>query len=301
MPSRRQFLQTATSLSAAALSLPLASQAKRKSSFKLGLQLYTIRDAMEKDLVGTFKKISGYGYREVETYGFNYGKNKYYWGRDPKEAKQLLTDANLTTPSGHYDLDKFFGKHQADELKRYVDQCIEGATILKQSYIVWPWLAPEYRELDEFKRLASTLNTIGEQIKSAGLQLAYHNHDFEFTDHQGSIGYDILLSETDTDLVKMEMDLYWVSFASRLKPGEWFKKQPHRFVILHIKDMDKQNRELHTTVGDGVIDFNQILKNHKISGVKHLFVEQGNNYIPDSMSCVERSARFVSEHLLNNL
>jgi sugar phosphate isomerase/epimerase len=122
---------------------------------------------------------------------------------------------------------------------------------MKQDYIVWPWLAPEYRNMDEFKRLAATLNTIGEQIKKGGLKLAYHNHDFEFIDHDGQIGYNTILNETDPDLVKLEMDLYWASHSSPLTPLEWFKKQPGRFAIMHIKDMDKKDRELHTTVGDG--------------------------------------------------
>jgi sugar phosphate isomerase/epimerase len=277
---------------------PSALQRSAGNKFKLGLQLFTIREAMAKDLRATFQRIVEFGYQEVETYGFNYGNNKYYWGLEPKQASQLLSDCGLTTSSGHYDLDKFFGKNQQDELKRYTDQCIAGATALKQSYIVWPIIAAQYRTLEEMKRLAATLNSVGEQIKRGGLQLAYHNYGWDFMEQGGVIPYDIILKETDPALVKMELDLYWFSFGSRLKPLDWFKKQPGRFVIRHIKDMNKQNRELHEVVGDGQIDFKPIFKDAQLSGVKHMFVEQGNNYVPDAMSCVQRSADYMKKNLM---
>ncbi len=299
--SRRNFLQQAGFLSASALMFPSALQRSASNKFKLGLQLFTIREAMAKDLRATFQRIVEFGYQEVETYGFNYGNNKYYWGLEPKQASQLLSDCGLTTSSGHYDLDKYFAKDQQDALRRYTDQCIAGATALKQNYIVWPTLAVQYRTLEEMKRLAATLNTIGEQIKRGGLQLAYHNFGWDFMEQGGVIPYDIILKETDPVLVKMELDLYWFSFGSRTKPLDWFKKQPGRFVIWHIKDMNKQNRELHEVVGDGQIDFKPIFKDTHISGVKHMFVEQGNNYVPDAMSCVKRSADYMKKSLLKSL
>ena len=298
MNNRRRFLKNAGIISAAALTRPFEFF-ESKPKFKLGLQLYTIRESLEKNLKQTFKQIADFGYEEVETYGFNYGKNKNYWGLEPKIAKQLLDDYKLTTSSGHYDLDKFFAKNLKEgELQRYVDKCIEGATALKQSYIVWPWLAPEYRNIDDFKRLAETLNNIGGQIKKGGLQLAYHNHDFEFINHDGKNGYDIIVNETDPQLVKLEMDLYWFMRASPVAPHEWFKKEPGRFAIWHLKDMDKYNKDLHTTLGDGQINFNSILKDAEIAGVKHLFVEQGNNYVPDDLSCVKKSAAYAKKNLL---
>jgi sugar phosphate isomerase/epimerase len=301
LQSRREFLQQASFLSAAALMPPSALQKSASNKFKLGLQLYTIREAMAKDLRGTFKQIAAMGYQEVEIYGFNYGNNKYYWGLEPKDANQLLRDCGLTTPSGHYDLDKFFGRNQQDELKRYTDQCIAGATALKQSYIVWPTLASQYHTLDEMKRLAATLNIIGEQIKRGGLQLAYHNFGWDFMEQSGVIPYDIILKETDPALVKMQLDLYWFSFGTATKPLDWFKKQPGRFVMWHVKDMNKQNRALHEVVGDGLIDFKTIFKDTEIAGVKHMFVEQGNNYVPDAVSCVKRSADYMKKSLLNSL
>ena len=265
-----------------------------KTKYKLGLQLYTVNQEMAKDVAATLKTVASFGYQEVETYGFN----KLYSGLEPKVYKQILDDNNLTTSSGHYDLNKFVIGKTDDDLKKYVDECIIGAHILKQDYIVWPWLDPQSRTIDKFKLVAAKLNMIGEQIKKAGLQLAYHNHDFEFIDHNGEIGYDIILNETDASLVKMEMDLYWTSHSSTLSPNDWFKKQPGRFVILHIKDMDKTNRDLHTVVGEGTIDFKSILKDAKLAGVKHVFVEQGNNYVPNAFDCIARSAAYTKKNLL---
>ena len=288
---RRTFLKQAGLMTSFALVHP---STLFKEKFKLGLQLYTIRDAIATDVRKALKQISGFGYEEVETYGFNKG----YWGMESKVVKQLLDDNNLTTSAGHYDLGKFL-LHNAtrDDMKRYVDACIKGALTLKQQYIVWPWLDPQLRTIEKFKLVAETLNRIGEQIKKGGLQLAYHNHDFEFIKHNGKIGYDIILSETDPSLVKLEMDLYWVTNASKLTPHDWFVKQPGRYVSWHIKDMAKNNRDLHTTVGDGTINFNSILADAKLAGVKHLFVEQGNNYVPDDITCVQRSAQYVKNVL----
>ena len=141
-----------------------------------------------------------------------------------KRFKQILDDNNLTTPSGHYDFDKFLLNNATEgDLKKYVDEIIEGAHILKQDYIVWPWLDPSLRSIAKFKLVTATLNKIGEQIKKGGLQLAYHNHDFEFTEQHGKIGYDIILNETDSSLVTLEMDIYWVAYASKCKPHDWFK------------------------------------------------------------------------------
>jgi sugar phosphate isomerase/epimerase len=291
MTTRREFIKQTGILSSAML---IAPAALFKPKYKLGLQLYTVNQEMAKDVKATLKTVASLGYKEVETYGFN----KLYSGFEPKVYKQILDDNNLTTPAGHYELNKFMIGKTDDDLKKYVDECIIGAHILKQDYIVWPWLDLQSRTIDKFKLVAAKLNVIGEQIKKAGLQLAYHNHDFEFIKHNGEIGYDIILNETDASLVKMEMDLYWTSHSSALSPNDWFKKQPGRFVILHLKDMDKKDRELHTVVGEGTIDFKSILKDAELAGVKHVFVEQGNNYVPNAFDCIARSAAYTKKHLL---
>lgn len=290
MGDRRTFLKQAGLLTSAAwMNLSFSGDKK----YKLGLQLYSIRDAIARDVRSTMQQIASFGYEEVETYGFD----KHYWGVEPKVARQILDDNNLTSSSGHYDLNKFLLNNAAgDDLKRYVDDCIAGAHVLKQEYIVWPWLDPSLRTIEKFKLVAETLNKTGEQIKKGGLQLAYHNHDFEFIEQDGQIGFDIIMNETDPSLIKLEMDMYWISRASKLTPHEWFLKQPGRFELWHIKDMDKVNRD-YEVMGEGSIDFKAIMPDTGLAGAKHIFVEQGGNFKPDSMSCVKRSADYVKREL----
>jgi sugar phosphate isomerase/epimerase len=184
-----------------------------------------------------------------------------------------------------------------DDLKRYVDRCVEGAHAVGQEYITWPLLNEGDRTIEKFKIVAERLNVAGGQIKKAGLQLAYHNHDFEFVEQNGQIGYDIILGETDPALVKLQMDLYWIARGSKLTPNEWFKRQPGRFVMWHVKDMHKTSRD-YTEVGNGTIDFTRIWPDAEVAGLKHFFVEQGGNFTHDPFRSVADSAEYVKRVLL---
>lgn len=296
MTTRRKFIKQSTVIGMGAF---MNTDVFKKNKYKPGLQLYTLNNEMNTDLAGTLKKVAILGYKEVETFGFNYGTTKYYWNLEPKALKQILDDNGLHSISGHYPLNNFMlpGKSD-DDLKRYVDNSINGALILKQQYIVWPWLNPELRTIEKFKMLTQKLNTIGEQIKKANLQLAYHNHGFEFEEQDGKTGFDIILNETDSGLVKIEMDIYWFSHSSPLPAHYYFKKYPGRFPLLHFKDMDKTDRELHTVLGEGSIDFKPYVTDYKLAGVKHIMVEQGNNYVPDAFDCIKRSIGYMNKNLV---
>lgn len=296
MTSRREFIKQSTVLGMGTILTP---EFISKRNYKLGLQLYTLNKEMNTDLVGTLKKVASIGYKEVETFGFNWGNSTGYWNFEPKNVKQVLDDNGLKSISGHYNLNNFILPNKTDDdLKRYVDECIKGALTLKQDYIVWPWLNPESRTIEKFKLLAEKLNMIGEQIKKANLQLAYHNHGFEFEEQHGEIGYDIILNNTDSDLVKMEIDLYWFSHTSKLPAHHYFEKYPKRFPLVHFKDMDKTDRELHTVLGTGSINFTPYVADYKLAGVKHIMVEQGNNYVPNAFDCIERSAKYMKQNLV---
>ena len=276
---------------ASALALP-ASQARR---YKMGLQLYTLRAAMRTDVDGTLKRVAGLGYEEVETYGFDPEGIRFY-GLPGKTFAERLRDNNIATPSGHYDLNRFVNS-SVDDLKRYVDRCIEGARTLGQAYITWPLLDEDSRTIEKFKVAAERLNLAGAQIKKAGLQLAYHNHDFEFVEQNGQIGYDIILKETDPALVKLQMDLYWIAHGSKLTANEWFRRQPGRYVMWHVKDMHPTSRD-YTELGNGTIDFTRIWPDASLAGLKHFFVEQGGNFTHDPFRSVADSADYVKRVLL---
>jgi len=291
MISRRTFIQQAGAFASAAVFAP-AAQPRR---YKMGLQLYTIRAAMARDVEGTLQRVAGMGYEEFETYGFDPEGMRYY-GLSAKDFAQRLRDLNLTTPSGHYDLNRYTSS-SIDDLKRYVDRCAQGAHALGQTYITWPLLDEGDRTIEKFKMVAGRLNLLGEHLQKAKLQLAYHNHDFEFVEQQGQLGYDILLKETDPALVKLQMDLYWVAHGSKLSPDEWFKRAPGRFVMWHVKDMHKTSRD-YTELGNGTIDFARIWPEASLAGLKHFFVEQGGNFTHDPFRSVADSAEYVKRVLL---
>jgi len=296
MINRRSFVKKTGLLVSGSL-LPVygnTMSVSKKYKYKMGLQLFTIRDAMEKDPVSTLKIVASLGYQDLETYGYDVDKGTYY-GRKASDFKTILDDLGLSASSGHYGFSNYFDKSE-DELKRYVDQCIEGAHALNKSYITWPWLAPEQRSLEKFKQLTGKLNKIGAQVKDAGLGFAYHNHGFEFVEHDGKIGYDIILRETDSDLVKLQLDLYWVKHSSKLSPEMLVAKQPDRFVMWHIKDMDKVTRD-YSELGNGSIDYDTILANMDQSGLEFYYLEQGGNFANNSMQSIANSAIYFKKYL----
>lgn len=181
-------------------------------------------------------------------------------------------------------------------MKRFVDQCIEGAHTLGQRYITWPWLDPNSRTLEKFKLLTGKLNVIGKQVTDAGLGFAYHNHDFEFIDHEGKNGYSIIMQETDPKLVKLQMDLYWVMHSSKLSPSELIALQPGRFVMWHIKDMDKVTRD-YSELGNGSIDFTKILPEASKAGLQYYYIEQGGNFAKDPIESITQSAGYFKKNL----
>ncbi|WP_343851348.1 sugar phosphate isomerase/epimerase [Algoriphagus jejuensis] len=295
MSSRRDFLkQSGLALSAAGLGLSAFDfpMAKR---YKMGLQLFTLRQPMADDPIKTLKTIAGFGYQDTEIYGFDGPANKYY-GMPAADFKKVLEDNALTSTSGHYDFIKYFNGPD-EELMRYTDQCIVGAHALGQQYITWPWLDPESRSIEKFKILAEKLNRIGERVNKAKLGFAYHNHDFEFIDHDGENGYDIILANTDPKLVKLQIDLYWVAHSSPLSAHELFLKAPGRYVMWHIKDMHKVSRD-YTEMGNGSIDYTKILPDATLSGMEYYYIEQGGNFAQNPIQSVKDSADYFKKNLI---
>ncbi len=260
----------------------------------MGLQLFSVRDAMERDPLDALNRVAAFGYEDLETYGYDVDKGTYY-GYDAREFRIILEDLGLSASSGHYGFSEFLTK-PIDELKRYTEQCIVGAKALDKSYITWPWLAPEYRNLEHYKLLAERLNAIGEWVTKAKLGFAYHNHGYEFDDHDGQNGYDIILRDTDPATVKLQMDLYWVMHSSKVTPKEWVAKQKGRFVMWHIKDMDKVTRD-YTELGNGSIDYLSILPDPQESGLEFYYIEQGGNFKHNSMQSASDSATYFKRHL----
>ncbi|WJG10864.1 TIM barrel protein [Aliiglaciecola sp. LCG003] len=252
---RRRFLKvSAATLGMAALpgSLAFASNAPTK----VGLQLYTLRDMMAVSVPATLKLVAAVGYKELEFAG--------YFEHKPSEIRKLLQGEGLTAPSAHISLETF---------DNGVNGVIDHALEVGHKFVVLPYLSEEQRgkDIDTYKRLAERLNIIGTACSKAGLTLAYHNHAFEFEMRNGQLPFDVLLNETDANLLAMEMDLYWMVKAQQ-DPLVYFKQYPGRFKLWHVKDMDKAGN--FADVGTGTIDFKVIFAQSKLAGVEHFFVER---------------------------
>jgi len=292
MNSRRSFIKNAGIAAAGAMILPsFACSALAAPKRKIGLQLYSMRELLPKDVRGTIAKIAEAGYNEVETYGYSV-KDKF-WGLDPKSFKALLDQHGLTAPSGHYGMDPFIQIGDQEALKSY----IEAAKIVGGEYITVPYLGDDLRKTqDDWKKVAGRLNEASAICKAGGLKLAYHNHNFEFVKFGETTGYDILLKETDPNAVKFELDLYWV-VRSGNDPVKLFTDHPGRFPMWHVKDMDKANNTINTEVGSGTIDFKKIYENAKLAGLEHLIVEQ-ENFALDPYVSIKQSADYIKKNII---
>lgn len=221
-----------------------------------GLQLFTVRDLMQQDVRGTLQMLAGLGYKELEFAGL--------FEQPATVVAKWLAEFGLTTPSAHVLL-----KPMLEETNRVLDE----AQALGQSYLVVPYLFDHERSdgLRSYHKIAEQLNHLGEQCQKAGLTLAYHNHDFEFAALDGSTPYDVLLTQTDAKLVKMEIDLYWAA-KMQIDVTELFARYPGRFPLWHMKDM-AANGDF-ADVGKGTIDFAPIIAAAGVAGLQHAFVER---------------------------
>ncbi|KAF2327375.1 sugar phosphate isomerase/epimerase family protein [Flavobacterium daemonense] len=290
MTTRRNFIIN-TSLAAAAV-LALPSLAFTMNKKEIGLQLYTLRDELPKDVKSTLENVAKAGFTTVETYGFSI--KDQFWGLSPKELRKILDDNNLKALSGHYNLGSYLYDGNIAELIA----AIEAAKILKNEFLTVPWVDEPYRKsIQDYKKIALRLNEAAKMCKKAGLKLAYHNHDFEFQKHDGVTGYEILLTETDKDLVYFELDLYWVARSGN-DSLKLFKENPGRFKMWHVKDMDKTNQALNTEIGSGLIDFKPFFAAAKQSGILHFFVEQENNFAGNAFESIKTSCDFIAKELI---
>ena len=254
---RRQFLGACMAgLGATALGSGRVLSAKGgvMGEIKYGAQLYTARSLMAQDLRGTLQAIAGLGYTEFEFAG--------YFGEKPETIRSLLDELGARAPSAHLGLETFTG-----DFSRALDE----ASVLGHRYLVLPWWAQAERTLSGYQRLAEILNRSAEAASAHGIRVAYHNHDFEFAEVDGIIPINLLLCETQSDLVCFELDLYWCAVMG-CQPLTLFEQHPGRFPLLHLKDMNETGGM--TDVGAGGVDFASVLAHSALAGVEHAYVER---------------------------
>ncbi|HZF67535.1 MAG TPA: sugar phosphate isomerase/epimerase [Gemmatirosa sp.] len=223
----------------------------------LGVQLYTVRAAMQQDFEGTLARLAAIGFAEVEFAG--------YFGRDPRAVRATLDRVGLRAPSAHVPI---------ADVRTRLPQVLDAARVVGHEWVVVPWLdaAERGKTADTWRRLADELTAAGRRVREAGMRLAYHNHDFELQPVDGQLPLELLLRGTDPALVDFELDLYWATFAGQ-DPLEWFARHPGRFAMLHLKDSAGPPDHRMTAVGAGRIDFARILARRGEAGTRHVFVE----------------------------
>lgn len=300
LQNRRKFLRTsaAGALGMMALS-PLACSpgaATDKKSFGVGLQLYTIRDAMDADVQGSLQKLSDLGYKNLELASYSDGK---FYGYAPVEFKKMVNDLGMVVLSSHTQVEA--EGITLDNAQKMADDHAE----LGVEYCVQPWVEEEDRNIEAYKKMTGDLNEVGRIMKGVGIQFGYHNHNFEFDNLDGMVPYyDILMPELDADLVTMEIDLFWVTKAGQ-DPVEMFNKYPGRFQLFHLKDMLTNEAPFFDVVKDdiapvgaGVIDFKRILEAKDIAGMKYSFVEDDNQGNGKAFESVETSINNLTTDIL---
>ena len=242
--------------------------ASTRSLERIGVQLYTVRYLLESDYEGTLRAVADAGYDEVET----------VWDaeRNPDDIRALLDELGLAAPSTHVPI---------EALRTNLPTVIDASQRLGHSYIVCPWLAEDERTMAHYRDHVALFNEVGAACQEVGIQLAYHNHEFEFEPNEdGVIPYDFMLDEMDPELVKMELDLYWIAYANR-SANEYFRRDPGRYPLCHIKDMGSDRGM--TPVGEGQIDFTAILAESETAGLRHYFVE--HDHPEDALASIQTS------------
>lgn len=290
---RRSFLKAsaATAATLAGGSLGWSPLARAVPVQAIGLQLFTVMSVLEKDFEGTLKTVAKIGYKEVETIGS--------FGRDPKYVRSVLDSCGLVSPSQHlvpgnlYNVfNDFVNKKlegpgiqklwqetaRVERMGEIVEEGIARAKILGQKYVVmqiiWPEQMATRALMDKF---CKALNLAGDLCAKAGLVFNFHNHSIEFEPINGYVPYDLILANTDPKTVKLEMDLYWVAHAKK-DPLKYMAANPGRYTQFHLKDSTPEGD--FATVGQGILNFPELLKAGHDAGVKHYYVEYDRSSDP---------------------
>lgn len=280
LASRRKFLTQTSLLFAGAAALPHQLFANAAASTVLGVQLYSVRDDMKKDPVGTLKQLSAMGYRNVEH--ANYVDRKFY-GFTAKEFRKLLDDLGMKMPSGHTVMERGHWDATKKDFTSSWKYTVEDAAIVGQQYVISPWLDEELRKTyDGLLAYMEVFNKSGELCKKSGMKFGYHNHNFEFsTKLNNQKVFDIMVKHTDPSLVAQQLDIGNM-YGAGGRALEIVKQYPGRFELMHVKDEIKtatkgemEDGYESTVLGKGVVGVKEVIdQGRKTGGTIHFVVEQ---------------------------
>jgi sugar phosphate isomerase/epimerase len=287
--SRRSFLKNSAMAVTAAALLPdsvfAAAQIQR-----VGIQLYSVRDAMKADPLSTLKKIADMGYTRVEH--ANYIDRKFY-GYTAQEFRKILDDLKLQMPSGHTVMTPQHWDESKNDFTDVWKYTVEDAAVMGQKFVISPWLDERVRtDKDALKRSMDMFNKSGELCKKSNMKFGYHNHDFEFTTMVGDMRlFDYILQNTDPNLVAQQIDIGNM-YGRENSAISLIEKYPGRFELMHVKDEVKSARTEgtgyeSTILGRGVLPVKEVLKAAKKAGTVHLIIEQESYQGIDPIECVK--------------
>ncbi|MEO5914808.1 MAG: sugar phosphate isomerase/epimerase [Luteolibacter sp.] len=291
--NRRTFIRTtaATTLAISQTGSLMALEAENSFRKNLGIQLYTLRNELEKDAAGTLKKVAADGYKQVEPYGFPHAEAMIAGAKD----------AGLEIHSSHFEWDAVV--NPKDESLPDFAKILDKAHEIGLSHLVIPYLKePNRTTLDDYKKVAAHANKAAAMAKKAGIQLSYHNHNFEFEPKEGGKrGYDIFMEEFSPDM-QFEIDVFWVK-AGGVDPVELIKKLHGRVSQLHLKDLKEGiaspsystdlPKDAFQPLGSGIIPMEPIIVAAKAAGVKHCHVEQDQS--PDPFADIRKSVVYLEK------
>ena len=263
---KRSFLKNTITAAMGIGALPLLNRCVFKEKPSTGLQLYTLRDLMSVNPRKTLEYVAKVGYKELETAGYSEGK---MYGLDPSEFHAIVTDLGMTMVSGHISF---------KDLKSDWGRVLQMLEDTGQKYVVLPYLEENERNLEIYHEVIELLNEKSAELRQLNKVMAYHNHAFEFESIDGVVPMELLLKETDAEVVDFELDIYWAVKAGA-SVLDLFKKYKNRFSLWHVKDMNLAGN--FTEVGNGVIDFQEIFDQSQVAGMQHFFIEQDQSVNPE--------------------
>jgi sugar phosphate isomerase/epimerase len=275
-------IAAALSLAGPGLSRTNAADAPA-GKINVGLQLYSVRDRMQKDVPGTLALVQKMGITDVEVAGL--------YNLSPADFRKQLDDHGLHASGVHFQWDAF---------NKDADAVIRDAKTLGCDYVTMPWI-PHKRDFtaENARATAEKFNEWGKKCADAGLKFTYHPHGYEFHPLDGGTVFDVLVKETKPEYVNYELDIFW-AYHGGADPVKLMEKYPNRFILMHLKDMDKsvkvpkytgsESTENDVALGAGQIDIASILKEAQKIGIKHYFIEDESKrsieQIPQSIAYV---------------
>ena len=240
----------------------------------IGVQLYTVRDAMQESVEATLAQVAEIGYREVEFWR--------YYGRTPQQVRETLSAIGLDAPAVHVPV---------QSLTQDWERALTDAATIGHRYLVVASLPEHMRTtLDDWRRTADTFNRAGEAAHDVGLQFAYHNHDLEFAPIDGRVPFDVLCEETNPAFVQIELDLFWIIHGGG-DPIAFFERWPGRTPTVHVKDRTRDGQMV--DLGAGAIDWPAIFAHRHRAGIRHYFVE--HDQPADPFASIAASYRYLSQ------